>query len=137
TGVVTNKINNAHEGGVFVANNDLGPLLSIATNGVISTTGPADDFQDQWDTYWDGPGVVTDFAGLVYGAPATFDSVTAHTYTLGFQDGGTWKTQPKVYILRAPYNTGETRPEFHPYWEEVAGVTTSVFSPISVAGPQA
>lgn len=136
-GVVTNKINGPHEGGVHQGNSNLGPLLSIATNGIISTNTPADDFQDQWDTYWDGPGALTDFAGLVYGAPATFDSVTAHTFTLGFVDGGTWETTPKVYILRAPYNTAETRPEFHPYWEEVAGVTTAVFNPISTTGGQA
>ena len=128
TGVVTNRINGPYQGGVFQGFGNYVAALSIATDGVISTaTDGSDNFQNQWDTYFDGVGL-TDFAGLYYGTPVTFDSVTADTFTLGFGDGGDWETTPKVYILRVPYYTEAIRPELHPYWEEVPATTSAMFS---------
>lgn len=135
--VFTNKIHTPRLGGVTQGGAyNRAAAFEIATNGVISMAGNPTFSDDQWDTYWDGPAGLTDFVGLSYDAPARFDTVTAHIFNLAYVDGGSWEAEPKVYILRAPYDTEGIRPELSGLWEEVSATTTAVFNPISVQGYQ-
>ncbi len=110
-----------------------------ATNGTIrhgSGSGQIDGF-DTWEA--DDTGAVTDFVGLGYNSPATFDNVTVE---LGnqFVDGGDWESAPSVYILKNPVmNSESVRPERSPNWIEVPAVLISdpvhVFDPLVIQGP--
>lgn len=126
--VMSNIYNAPHIDYLYHGYNNRGASWQIATNGVISSnaTARADDFVDMFDTCCDTNGEVTDFAGLYYGAPHQFDTITVDTYATGtHNDGGTWEEEPKLYILRVNYDTNMTRPEVHPYWEEVTGATVT------------
>ena len=86
----------------------------------------------------DNTGAVTDFVGLGYASPATFDVVTVE---LGnqFVDGGDWETVPSVYILKNPVMRTRSRYDLN-------GVQTGskylphsppaiVFDPLVTQGP--
>ena len=108
-------------------------LFEAITNEVIEYDGP--DGFDTWDN--DTAGVATDFVGLQYNSLVEFDTITID---LGHQfgDGGDWEETPKVYILKNPVDTGQTRPEDDPVnWLEVAATETGghEFDPLVMEGP--
>jgi hypothetical protein len=113
----------------------------VATNGIVdhgTGNGQVDGF-DTWQS--DNTGVHSDFVGLGYDFPATFDTLTIE---LGnqFVDGGDWEEMPKVYILKNPVmNSESVRPEISPNWVEVGatlfaqgGETLHEFDPIVIQG---
>ncbi len=111
--------------------------LVAATNGIVNHgtgNGQIDGF-DTWQS--DDTGVTTDFVGLGYDIPATFDIVTVE---LGnqFVDGGDWEVAPNIYILKNPVmNSDSVRPEISPNWVEVSGTETNghEFDSLVLPGP--
>ena len=116
--------------------------LEAATNGVINHAagnGQIDGF-DTWES--DDTGVLSDFVGLGYESPATFDILTVE---LGnqFVDGGDWEEEPRVFILKNPVmNSDQVRPEISPNWVEVSAAAFNypeepehVFDPLVIQGP--
>jgi hypothetical protein len=116
--------------------------FEAATNGIINHgtgAGQVDGF-DTWQA--DDFGETTDFVGLGYDFPATFDIVTVE---LGnqFVDGGDWQAVPKVYVLKNPNLAAESiRPELNSGWVEVPAVPFNlpeeeehVFDPLVIQGP--
>jgi hypothetical protein len=94
--------------------NDRVACFTLATDGIVDNINNAGGF----DT-WSGGGQPSEFVGLIYDHNQDFDVVRVD---LGnqFSDGGSWAVQPKVYILKNPVDSNQTRPETDPAdWAEV------------------
>jgi hypothetical protein len=94
--------------------NDRLACYTLATDGIVDNVNNAGGF----DT-WSGGGQPSEFVGLIYDHNQDFEVVRVD---LGnqFGDGGGWATQPKVYILKNPVDSNQTRPETDPNdWVEV------------------
>ncbi|HEY5911908.1 MAG TPA: LamG-like jellyroll fold domain-containing protein [Verrucomicrobiae bacterium] len=88
--------------------------FTLATDGIVDSFNNAAGF----DT-WSGGGQPSEFVGLVYDYNQDFEVVRVD---LGnqFGDGGSWAVQPKLYILKNPVDSNQTRPETDPTdWAEV------------------
>ncbi len=85
--------------------NDRPSCFALATDGIANGTDNAAGF----DT-WSGGGQPSEFVGLLYPFSEDFHSIKVN---LGnqFPDGGSWLSEPKVYILKHPIDTNQTRPE--------------------------
>jgi hypothetical protein len=79
--------------------------FTLATDGIVNNIANASGF----DT-WSGGGQPSEFAGLIYDYNQDFEVIKVD---LGnqFWDGGSWATQPKVYLLKHPVDSNQTRPE--------------------------
>ena len=79
--------------------------FTLATDGIVNNTANASGF----DT-WSGGGQPSEFVGLIYDYNQDFEVIKVD---LGnqFGDGGSWATQPKVYLLKNPVDSNQTRPE--------------------------
>jgi hypothetical protein len=128
--VFTNRIHSSIVDGAGSGDANRGAAFNIATNGIIAVD------NDRWDTCCDnqdfGPGA-TDFAGLYYATPATFDTLTVHVFNFG--DGGDWESQPNVYILKENVDTDRMRPEESPYWMEISGFTETTGHAFTAVSP--
>lgn len=109
-----------------------GQAFASVNNGLLdSNVGLAND---GFDTCC---GPLTDFVGLQYGVVNRFDTITVH---LGnqFIDGGDWDSMPRIFILKNPVDTNQTRPETDTAnWREITGAvetTGHVFTPVTI-GP--
>jgi len=94
--------------------NDRAGCYTLATDGIVTDSNGGAGF----DT-WTGGGQPSEFVGLIYDHNQDFEVVRVD---LGFQfgDGGSWASQPKVYILKNPVDSSQTRPETDPTdWAEV------------------
>jgi hypothetical protein len=134
--VIANAINSVGRNGDGI-DNWRGEAFASLTNGLLDRDVGLGN--DGFDTFQgDVGGTQTDFVGLQYGAIYRFDSLTVE---LGnqFADGGDWEATPKIYILKNPIDTNNTRPETDPAnWLEVTGAvetTGHAFSPIVTPGP--
>jgi len=93
---------------------------TLATDGVIDNINNSGGF----DT-WSGGGRPSEFVGLIYDHNQDFEVIKVD---LGnqFGDGGSWISQPKVYILKNPVDSNQTRPETDPTdWAEVPAILIS------------
>lgn len=109
-----------------------GEVFQSITNGVIHHDGP--DGYDTWQG--DSDGSLTDFVGLQYNSLVEFETITVDL-GVQFVDGGDWEATPKVFVLKNPVDTNQTRPETDPAnWVEVSAIETTghVFDPIVVPG---
>lgn len=103
-----------------------GQAFASVTNGFLDRETTL--AQDGFDTCC---GPQTDFVGLLYSSTNRFDTITVE---LGnqFFDGGDWDYMPRIFILKNPMDTNQTRPETDPTnWREVTGAvetTGHVFS---------
>jgi hypothetical protein len=90
-----------------------------------------------FDTCCDAPGTETDFVGLQYNSMVRFDEITIQ---LGnqFSNGGDWDSQPRIFILKNPVDTGSTAPEDDPEnWFEITGFLEEnehLFDPLVTPG---
>lgn len=78
-----------------------------------------------FDTFSGAANTQTHFAGMTYPYNEDFQVIKVD---LGqqFADGGDWQTQPSVYILKEPVDTGSTRPETDTNnWVQVAATLIS------------
>jgi hypothetical protein len=94
--------------------NDRLACFTLATDGIVTDSNGGAGF----DT-WTGGGQPSEFVGLIYDHNQDFEVVRVD---LGnqFGDGGSWAVQPKVYILKNPVDSNQTRPETDPTdWAEV------------------
>src|SRR5664279_1205208 len=94
--------------------NDRVACFTLATDGIVDNNNNAAGF----DT-WSGGGQPTEFVGLIYDHNQDFEIIRVD---LGnqFGDGGSWAVQPKVYVLKNPTDSNQTRPETDPAdWAEV------------------
>ena len=94
--------------------NDRVACYTLATDGIVDNINNNGGF----DT-WSGGGQPSEFVGLIYDHNQDFEVVRVD---LGnqFGDGGSWAVQPKVYILKNPTDSNQTRPETDPTdWAEV------------------
>lgn len=96
--------------------------FGYVTDGVVNNTGNGGT---GFDTY---KVVGTQFAGLLYGMSQDLQAIKVD---LGqqFGDGGSWATQPFVYLLTNAIDTGSLRPETNPNWVRVNAqlISGSVF----------
>ena len=100
--------------------NDRAACFTLATDGIVTDIGGGAGF----DT-WTGGGQPSEFVGLIYDHNQDFEVVRVD---LGnqFGDGGSWAVQPKVYILKNPADSNQTRPETDPTdWAEVPATLIS------------
>ncbi|MCO6044350.1 hypothetical protein NG895_10570 [Aeoliella sp. ICT_H6.2] len=119
--IVSNSYSSPGTDGVVNWLYDRGGAFKGIDNDVILH----DSSQDGFDTCCDDgdPGEVTDFVGFQYNTLNRFDSVTVEMATQ-FVDGGDWDSQPRVFVLKNPVDTGSTAPEDDPEnWFELVGVT--------------
>ena len=94
--------------------NDRLACYTLATDGIVDNINNSGGF----DT-WSGGGQPSEFVGLIYDHNQDFEIVRVD---LGnqFSDGGSWAIQPRVYILKNPVDSNQTRPETDPTdWAEV------------------
>jgi Concanavalin A-like lectin/glucanases superfamily/Bacterial lectin/PA14 domain len=99
---------------IYHSPNDRPGCFTLATDGVVTDSNGGAGF----DT-WTGGGQPSEFVGLIYDHNQDFEVVRVD---LGnqFGDGGSWASQPKVYILKNPVDSSQSRPETDPTdWAEV------------------
>jgi hypothetical protein len=117
-----------------------GQYFAAVTNGVLDRNLPPGGLgNDGFDTYDnDVAGIRTDFVGLQYGSQYRFDSLNVELANQ-FADGGDWEAMPRIFILKNPVDTNNTRPEDDPTnWLEITGAvetTGHVFNSIVTPGP--
>jgi hypothetical protein len=135
--VISNSYNSAGYNGDFLAGPWRGHFFASVTNGLLDrNVGLGNDGFDTYDN--DVAGTLTDFVGLQYGSQYRFDSLNVE---LGnqFADGGDWEAMPRIFILKNPVDTNNTRPETDPTnWREITGAaetTGHVFNPLVTPGP--
>lgn len=96
--------------------------FGYVTDGVVNNTGNGGT---GFDTY---KVIGTQFAGLLYGMSQDLQAIKVD---LGqqFGDGGSFATQPFVYLLTNAIDTASTRPETNPNWVRVNAqlISGSVF----------
>jgi hypothetical protein len=135
--VVSNVYHSVARNGEHLGDGNLWRSDAFASmvNGVVFNGTPADDGFDTFQG--DGGGTQTDFVGLQYSSIYRFDTLTVD---LGnqFVDGGDWDSPPRIFILKNPVDTNQTRPETDPTnWVELTGAmetTGHTFSPVVSAG---
>ncbi len=105
---------------IYHSPNTRAECFTMATDGIVNNTSGGAGF----DT-WNGGGQPSEFVGLIYDYNQDFEVIKVD---LGnqFGDGGSWATQPKVYLLKNPLDSNQTRPETDTInWVEVPATLIS------------
>lgn len=112
-----NIVANVYHG---ASGNRLGAFNSTSDGIVNNTSNPGGS---GFDTF-DGNSGLSQFGGMLYPVEVQIDAIKVD---LGrqFGDGGDWRVQPNVYILKNPVDTGSARPESNPNWVQVPATLVS------------
>ncbi len=88
------------------AGNTRAAAFANTTDGIVNNV---NNGGTGFDTF-NGANTLTQFGGMIYPSAVDLQSIKVD---LGqqFGDGGDWRAQPKVYILKNPVDTQSTRPE--------------------------
>ena len=107
--------------GKQLAENDRQAAFRVVTDGQFGRGENGSPARSSFDTYDSkSSSSQTDFVGLTYDACMRFDRIKVF---LGRQseDGGIWREMPRIFILKAPVDTGGTPPENDPvHWRELS-----------------
>jgi Concanavalin A-like lectin/glucanases superfamily/PA14 domain/Bacterial lectin/Immunoglobulin I-set domain len=98
-----NVVANTYHG----AANDRPTAFTYVSDGLVNNV---NNGGTGFDTFSGQANTQSHFAGMTYPYDEDFDVIKVD---LGqqFADGGDWQTQPSVYLLKNPVDTGSTRPE--------------------------
>jgi hypothetical protein len=98
-----NVVANVYHGGTTVRS----VAFNYVSDGVVNNL---NNGGAGFDTFSGAANTQTHFGGMTYPYNEDFQVIKVD---LGqqFADGGDWQTQPSVYILKKPVDTGSTRPE--------------------------
>lgn len=108
-------------------------VFALTSNGVVDNTANAGG----WDTFSSARRDLTHFVGMLYPNAELFNVVKVDL-GIQFVDGGSWASQPRVFILKNQVDPIPGQPELDPAnWREVPAqlISGSQFDPVGDGNP--
>ncbi|MCW5552956.1 MAG: Ig-like domain-containing protein [Verrucomicrobiae bacterium] len=108
-------------------------VFALTSNGVVDNTANAGG----WDTFSSARRDLTHFVGMLYPNAELFNVVKVDL-GIQFVDGGSWASQPRVFILKNQVDPIPGQPELDPFnWLEVPAqlISGSLFDPAGDGSP--